>query len=175
MGFNALPDETLEDLQLNGLYLLQKKDAFRFGMDAVLLSNFVSAKRGQRVLDLGTGTGIIPVLLSAKTWASQIIGLEIQADIADMARRSVEGNNLYDRVIILKGDIKEVNAQLQPCSFDVVVSNPPYTRVGQGLVNPEETKAVARHEVLCTLEDVLDAANFVLKPNGSLLSLIHIS
>lgn len=167
MGFMSLPDETLEDLQLKGLYILQKKDAFRFGMDAVLLSSFVSAKKHQRILDLGTGTGIIPILLAAKTDAEWITGLEIQPEIAAMAKRSVDGNGLNNRVDIVEGDIKDVGTLLGPATYDVVVTNPPYTRVGSGLLNPVESKAIARHEISCTLEDVLVNGASMLKPQGN--------
>ncbi len=166
MGFVVMPNETLEDLQLGGLSILQKKDAFRFGLDAVLLSNFVNAKRHHKVLDLGTGTGIIPILLVGKTEAQDITGLEIQPEIAAMAQRSIDGNGLNNRVKIIRGDIKEAVALLGAAVYDVVVSNPPYTRMGSGLVNPAESKAIARHELFCTLEDVLVSAAALLKPQG---------
>lgn len=166
MGFNVLPDETLEDLQLKGLFILQKKDKFRFGMDAVLLANFVSISKPKRVLDLGTGTGIIPILLAAKTNAKWITGIEIQPDIAEMAKRSVEGNGLSDRIEIIEGDIKHAKDLLGAATYDVVVTNPPYTKAGSGLINPAESKAISRHEIFCTLEDVLECAFSMLKPNG---------
>ncbi len=166
MGFVVLPDETLEDLQIQGLFILQKKDAFRFGLDAVLLSNFVVARRHQKVLDLGTGTGIIPILLAAKTEAQSITGIEIQPDIAAMAQRSVDGNGLNNRVKIVTGDIKSAISLLGASIYDVIVSNPPYTKVGGGLVNSSESKAIARHELFCTLEDVLANAAALLKPQG---------
>jgi tRNA1Val (adenine37-N6)-methyltransferase len=166
MGFVVQPDETLEDLQLNGLFILQKKEAFRFGMDAVLLSSFVTVRKNQNVLDLGTGTGIIPILLSAKTEAKKITGLEIQSEIADMAQRSIEGNNLGDKIDIVKGDIKDAVSIFGRGSFDVVVTNPPYTSAGSGLVNPEDTKAISRHEIFCTLDDILKTSSAVLKPRG---------
>lgn len=166
MGFDIWPDETLEDLQLNGLFLLQKKSSFRFGMDAVLLSNFVTAKKGQRILDLGTGTGIIPVLLSAKTKAEKITGLEIQSDIVDMAHRSIVGNTLNDIIEIVKGDIKEAVSIFGAATYDIVVTNPPYIRSGSGLINTADTKAIARHEIYCTLGDVLKSSAGLLKPQG---------
>ncbi len=166
MGFVVLPDETLEDLQIQGLFILQKMDAFRFGLDAVLLSNFVVARRHQKVLDLGTGTGIIPILLAAKTEAQSITGIEIQPDISAMAQRSVDGNGLNNRVKIVTGDIKSAVSLLGASIFDVIVSNPPYTKVGGGLVNPSESKAIARHELFCTLEDVLVNTAALLKPQG---------
>jgi tRNA1Val (adenine37-N6)-methyltransferase len=135
-------------------------------MDAVLLSGFVKAKKNQRILDLGTGTGIIPVLLAAKTCAKEIIGLEIQPSIAEMAKRSVRGNGLDDRVMILEGDIRSVSGILGAGSFDVVTSNPPYTKAGSGHVNPAESKAIARHEIYCTLKDVLVNGALMLMPQG---------
>lgn len=166
MGFVILPDETLEDLQINGLYLLQKKDSFRFGMDAVLLSNFITVKPYQNVLDLGTGTGIISVLIAAKTEAKSITGLEIQPDIADMAQRSINGNNLNNRITIKKGDIKEAVSIFGSCTYDIVVTNPPYTKAGSGLINPQDSKAISRHELYCNLTDVLTNSSAILKPQG---------
>ena len=166
MAFTVFPDETLEDLQLNGLKILQKKEAFRFGVDAVLLSHFVRVKKKQRVLDMGTGTGILPILLAAKTEAAWITGLEIQPEIAAMAKRSIDGNGLENRVEIISGDIKRVTSLLGAATYDVVVTNPPYTRAGGGLKNPEESKAIARHELFCTLEDVLRSGAQMLKPQG---------
>jgi len=166
MAFTVYPDETLEDLRIKGHFIIQKKEAFRFGVDAILLSHFVKVKRNQRVLDMGTGTGILPILIAAKTEASWITGLEIQADIAAMARRSVEGNGLAHRIEIVEGDIKNVTSLLGAATYDVVVTNPPYTRVGSGLKNPQDSKAVARHELYCTLEDVLKNGVKMLKPQG---------
>ncbi len=157
--------EQLDDLQ-NGYYIIQAEGAFRYGIDAVLLSGFARVKPGERVLDMGTGTGIIPILLSAKTKGRSFVGLEIQPRSADMAERSVAYNHLEDRIQIVTGDIKEAAAVFAPASFDVVVSNPPYMTGKHGLVNPEEAKAIARHEILCTLEDVISQAAAVLTPKG---------
>ncbi len=158
--------ERLDDLQRNGLKIIQDPERFCFGMDAVLLSGFAGAPDGGRVLDLGTGTGIIPILMSAKTKASELIGLEIQAESADMAERSVRLNNLQDRVKIVHGDIKEAGQVFDAASFDVVTSNPPYMINSHGLQNPDAPKAIARHEVLCDLEDVVKAAARCLKSGG---------
>lgn len=165
MGFIVLEGETLEDLQLNNLYIIQKRDAFRFGMDAVLLANSVRARLGDRVVDLGTGTGIIPMLLTARTQAAKITGIEIQPDIADMAVRSVEGNGLGERIEIRVMDIKNCKEKLGN-DYEIVVTNPPYTRYGSGLVNPDEAKAIARHEIMCTLSDVIEASASLLKYHG---------
>ena len=158
--------ERLDDLQRNGYKIIQSPEKFCFGMDAVLLSGFASAPEGGRVLDLGTGTGIIPILMAAKTDAKELIGLEIQEESADMAQRSVIYNDLQDRVRIVQGDIKEAGQLFDAASFDVVTSNPPYMIGGHGLKNPEGPKAIARHEVLCDLEDVIRAADRCLKSGG---------
>ena len=160
------PGERLDDLQRNGFKIIQDPERFCFGMDAVLLSGFATAPEGGKVLDLGTGTGIIPILMAAKTGASSLTGLEIQEESADMARRSVMLNDLQDRVTIVNGDIKEAGQLFDAASFDVVTSNPPYMIGGHGLKNPEGPKAIARHEVLCDLEDVVKAAARLLKSGG---------
>ena len=166
--------ERIDDLQRNGLKIIQDPGRFCFGMDAVLLSGFASAgiRQGMRVLDLGTGTGIIPLLLSAKTQAESLCGLEIQADSADMARRSVAMNHLEDRISVIQGDIKEADKLFAAASFDVVTSNPPYMIGQHGLTNPEAPKAIARHEVLCTFEDIAAQTARLLAPGGSFY-LVH--
>ncbi|MCH5275827.1 MAG: tRNA1(Val) (adenine(37)-N6)-methyltransferase [Lachnospiraceae bacterium] len=141
-------------------------------MDAVLLSGFSQVKPGGTVLDLGTGTGIIPILLEAKTSAAHLTGLEIQEESADMARRSVELNGLSSKIDIVIGDIKEADRLFPPASFDVITCNPPYMVDSHGLKNPEEPKAIARHELLCTLEDVISQAAMLLKPGGHFF-LVH--
>lgn len=166
MNFIIHEDESLEDLKINHLYILQKKTDFRFGMDAVLLANFVKARQEARIVDLGTGTGILPLLLSAKTQAERIIGIEIQHEIAEMAKRSVEGNSLTDRIEILETDLKTCTETLGTGCCDVVVSNPPYTKVGSGLVNPASSKAIARHEIMCSLRDIVMTAAALLKNHG---------
>ena len=136
-------------------------------MDAVLLSGFAKAKAGDKVLDLGTGTGIIPILMEAKTKAAYLAGLEIQEDSADMARRSVRLNHLEEKIEIITGDIKEAVSLFGAASFDVVTCNPPYMTEKHGLANPSEPKAIARHELLCTLEDVICQAAKLLRPGGN--------
>ena len=166
MKDGLLSGERLDDLQRDGLMLIQNPKWFCFGMDAVLLSSFACVPEGKKVLDLGCGNGIIPILLSAKTQAEHIEGLEIQADIADMARRSVEDNKLDSRVHITTGDIKEAAEIFGAASFDAVTTNPPYMSESHGLTNPTGHKAIARHELKCTLEDVLKASAKLLKPGG---------
>lgn len=164
--------ERLDDLQIKGYQIIQDPKRFCFGMDAVLLSGFVKAKKGSRILDLGTGTGVIPILLAAKTEAESIIGLEIQEASAEMAARSVQMNQLESRIQIIQGDIKEAAELFSAASFDVITSNPPYMNSQHGLENPYEPKNIARHEILCSLEDVVKAAAHLVKPGGSFF-LIH--
>ena len=161
-----LANERVDDLQRNGLKIIQKTDGFCFGMDAVLLSGFAHVKRGEKVLDMGTGTGIIPLLLSAKTQGEHFTALEIQKEIAEMAARSVAMNHLEDKIEIVNGDIKEASRIFGAASFDVVTTNPPYMNDAHGLKNPTEVKAISRHEVLCTLEDVVREGAKVLKSGG---------
>lgn len=160
------PHERLDDLHRGGYHIIQDPKRFCFGVDAVILSGFARVKRGEDVLDLGTGTGVIPVLLAAKTEGRHFTGLEIQPESVEMAARSVRLNELEERVRIVEGDIKDAAGLFGGSSFDVVVSNPPYMNNGGGLVNPSEAKAIARHEILCTLEDVAAAAGKLLRPKG---------
>lgn len=169
---NLKETERIDDLQRNGYRIIQDPERFCFGMDAVLLSGFARAKDGARVLDLGTGTGIIPILLLAKTGAAHLTGLEIQADSADMARRSVALNGLEEKIDIVTGDIREAGRIFDAASFDVITCNPPYMIEEHGLKNPEDAKAIARHELLCTLEDVVSQAAKLLKPGGKFF-LVH--
>ena len=159
-------DERIDDLQRNGYRIIQKKKGFCFGMDAVLLSGFAQVKEGEVAVDLGTGTGIIPSLLEAKTKGKHFTGLEIQEEVAEMAGRSVRLNQLENRVDIVRGDIKEASRLFGKASFDVVTSNPPYMNDNHGLKNPELPKAIARHEVFCTLDDVCREASLLLKSGG---------
>ena len=168
MTIDLLPGERIDDLQRNGYRIIQDPSRFCFGMDAVLLSGYAQAGEGARVLDLGTGTGIVPILMEAKTKAAQLIGLEIQKESAQMARRSVALNDLQDKIQIVDGDIKEAGQLFDAASFDVITCNPPYMISQHGLQNPDSPKAIARHEVLCTLEDVIKASARLLKPGGKL-------
>lgn len=166
MATNLKPEERLDDLQLKGYEIIQHPGKFCFGMDAVLLSGFAKVKRGEQVLDLGTGTGILPILLEAKTEGSHFTGLEIQDESADMARRSMIHNGLEERISIVTGDIKEASSIFGAASMDVITTNPPYMIGAHGLPNPEGAKAIARHEVLCTLDDILRESARLLKPKG---------
>ena len=158
--------ERLDDLQRNGYSIIQNDERFCFGMDAVLLSGFADVKPGESAIDLGTGTGIIPILLEAKTEGRHFTGLEIQEESADMATRSVALNHLQDKVDIVIGDIKDASKHFGASSFDVVTTNPPYMIGQHGLTNTDEAKAIARHEVLCNLDDVLRESAKLLKPGG---------
>ncbi|MBQ1850745.1 MAG: tRNA1(Val) (adenine(37)-N6)-methyltransferase [Lachnospiraceae bacterium] len=164
--------ERLDDLQLSGLKIIQDPERFCFGMDAVLLSGFVRARQGDQLLDLGTGTGILPLLLSAKTQCAHLTGLEIQEESADMARRSVALNHLEERISIVSGDLKEAGQIFAPASFDCITCNPPYMIGQHGITNPDAPKAIARHEILCTFEDVAAAAEKLLKSGGKFF-LVH--
>ena len=163
---NLKEEERLDDLQVNGYEIIQHPGKFCFGMDAVLLSNFARVKKGECALDLGTGTGIIPILLTAKTEGKAFVGLEIQDESADMARRSVAHNHLETKVRIVNGDIKEASSIFGSASFDVITTNPPYMIGQHGIANASDTKTIARHEVLCTLDDILRESAKVLKPGG---------
>lgn len=166
MEIELRPGERLDDLQRNGYKIIQNEKLFCFGMDAVLLAAFARVREGEQVLDLGTGTGVIPILLEARTRGKSFAGLEICGTSADMARRSVQYNHLEEKVSIIQGDIKEADRIFPAASFDVVTSNPPYMTANHGLVNPDMDKAAARHEIFCTLEDVVKQAARALKPQG---------
>lgn len=166
MSVNLLEGERLDELHRNGYYIIQSPARFCFGMDAVLLSGFSNVKPGETAIDLGTGTGIIPILLEAKTKGEHFTGLEIQPESADMARRSVAYNHLEHKINIEIGNIKDASSQFGASSFHVVTTNPPYMTGQHGLTNPNEAKAIARHEILCTLEDVIRESARLLKPQG---------
>lgn len=159
--------ERIDDLQCKGLRLIQNPDGFCFGIDAVLLANFSKVKRGSKVVDLGTGTGIIPVLISGKSRADKIIGVEIQEEVAEMATRSVKLNDPEDRVSILNEDLNNITSLIGKNTVDVVVSNPPYMH-SKGIINENDKKAISRHGIMCDLEDIFRVAKDILKPNGKL-------
>lgn len=158
--------ERFDDLERNHYRIIQNPEKFCFGMDAVLLSGFVRVKEGENVIDLGTGTGIIPILLKAKTPGKHFTGLELQAESVDMARRSVACNGLERSIDIVEGDICTATEMFGASRFDVVTTNPPYMTGQHGIVNPELPKAIARHELRCTLEDVVREGARLLKPGG---------
>ncbi len=163
---NQKPGERLDELHRNGYVIIQNPETFCFGMDAVLLSGFARVKKGERVLDLGTGTGIIPILLEAKTQGEHFTGIEIQEESADMAARSVALNGLTERIDIVTGDLKDASELFGASSFDVVTTNPPYMIDSHGISSANAAKAAARHEIFCTLDDVLSQSAKLLKPGG---------
>ncbi len=165
-------DETLDDLQLKGIHVIQKKDAFRFGIDAVLLANFANIKKRHKVIDFCTGTGIIPFIIAGKTECNDIKGIEIQEEFVDMAKRTVDFNNLSDRINFYCRDLKDIDFLKSMEKVDVVTVNPPYKLQGSGIININDKNAIARHEILCNLEDVIVASKTVLKDNGRLY-MIH--
>lgn len=172
MKIELKPTERLDDLGRNHYQIIQDPKRFCFGIDAVLLTEFARIKKGETVLDMGTGTGIIPILLKAKTEASHLTGLEIQKESAEMASRSVAYNQLEKSISIISGDIKEAGEIFGAASFDVVTCNPPYMIAEHGLQNEAEAKLIARHEILCTFDDVASQASKVLKQGGAFY-LVH--
>lgn len=160
------PGERVDDLQIKGYRIIQHPGRFCFGMDASLLSSFAKVKKGERALDLGTGTGVLPVLLEAKHNGEHYTGLEIQKESADMARRSIALNALEDKIDIVEGDIKEAAAIFGAASFHVITVNPPYMIGDHGVPNENEAMRIARHEVLCTLEDILRESAKILPDKG---------
>ena len=159
-------DERIDDLNRCGYRIIQNTKKFCFGIDAVLLSGFAKASKGDKVVDLGTGTGILPILMEAKTSAESFIAIDIQSESVEMANRSVCMNNQQDKIKIIEGDIKTASKDLGVGMYDVVTSNPPYMNNSHGLVNPDEAKAIARHELKCSLEDVVRETSKLLKVGG---------
>ncbi len=168
-------DERIDDLQIGGLKIIQNTKKFCFGMDAVLLANFAAldiVERDERILDLGTGTGIIPLLVWGKTLSKEIVGLEIQEDMVRMAKRSVHLNQLQDRIKIVEGDIISPPSEILPNYYDVIITNPPYMEDKGGLINPTAAKAISRHEILCSLEDIIKTTKKYLRSRGKFF-MIH--
>ena len=165
---NLLPssDETLDTFFNGELQILQKKKGYRFSVDAILLSQFARICKDERVIDLGTGCGILPLLLSHTTRASSFVGVEIQRALAECARKNVVLNDLDSRISILEQDFRALKKTFPPGSFDVVLSNPPYRRYRSGRINPSVEKAVARHEIKGTLEDLIGIASYLLPSKG---------
>ena len=162
-------NERIDDLELNNLKIIQNKNGFCFGMDSVLLSDFAkNVKSNAKVIDLGTGTGILPILLSAKTKVSKIVGIEIQKEVANMASRSVLLNNLQDKIEIVCEDIKNLKNIYETNFFDAVVTNPPYKTKGTGGINEFEAKLISRHEITANLEDFISISSYLLKDQSSI-------
>lgn len=165
-------DETLDDLQLKGLHIIQKRNGFRYGVDAVLLANFSKIKKGTEVIDFCTGTGVIPFILAGKTEAALITGIEIQEEFVEMANRSRKYNKLEGKLNFVSQDLKNIDYLKALNKVDVVTVNPPYKQQNSGIVSTNDKSAIARHEIMCTLEQVIIAAKSVLKHNGRMY-MIH--
>lgn len=172
MKVDIKEDESVDDLQLEGLRLIQKEKAFRFGVDAVLLSYFANVKFKHRVIDLCTGTGIIPFLIYGKYKPKEVVGVEIQEEMVEMANRSSVLNQTENLVKFYCKDLKEKDLNKELGLFDVVTVNPPYKLNNAGIVNPHDKLAIARHEILCNLEDVICTSRKLLKDNGRLF-MVH--
>lgn len=161
--------ERIDDLQINNLKIIQNENWFCFGIDSVLLSDFSkSIKNNSKIIDLGTGTGIISILLTAKTNPESIIGVEIQPEVADMAKRSIYLNKLENKVDIINEDIRNLDKKLHLSEFDAIVTNPPYMKENTGLKNENNTKLISRHEIKCTLEDIAKISSKLLKNHGEI-------
>ena len=167
MEIELKENERIDDLEFKGLKIIQNKEGFCFGIDSVLLSDFAkNIKKGSKVLDLGTGTGIIPILLCGKTELKKIVGVEIQEEVSNMAKRSIKLNNLENRFEIINENILNLNNIYKNQTFDVVVTNPPYKKNGTGIVNEDEKKIISRHEITAKLEDFIKIAKDLLKDKG---------
>lgn len=164
--------EKVDELIQGNCKIIQDKDKFCFGIDSLLISKFATARLNDEVFDLGTGTGVIPLVMSHTTKAKHFTALEVQVQSVDMARRSVELNGLENKISVVECDIKNVGKKFNKNAADVVVSNPPYMTLNQGEASPKDSKSIARTEILCRLEDVVSAADFLLKPNGKFF-MIH--
>lgn len=165
-GVTVHPYERVDDLQLNGLRIIQNPMGFCFGVDAVLLSNFIKLKHGETAVEFGTGTGVIPILLSGRKSFKKISAFEVQPEVADMAKRSVKLNGLEDRIEVIEDNLKEARKYIEPATVDVVFSNPPYMSTEGGIKNDQTMKTISRHEVLCTLEDIIREASKLLRFRG---------
>lgn len=165
-------NETIDDLQLGGLKIIQKKDGFKFGTDAVLLSDFAKDVKSEKTLDMCSGSGIVPILLSAKTKTAKIFCLEIQEIMCDTAKRSMELNNLSGRIEVVCGDVKDGVKIFGKRQFDLITCNPPYMKINSAIPNENNLKLIARHEILCNLEDVIAVSSSLIKTSGHLV-LVH--
>lgn len=165
-------NERIDDLHRKDYKLIQNPERFCFGIDAVLLSGYAKAKKEETVLDLCSGNGIIPILMEAKTECNQFVAIEIQADNVDMAKRSIQLNNLQDKICAIEADVNSLDRIFKPGSFDVITCNPPYMPVGTGYINDYSPKAIARHEIMCNVEQIMRASTTMLKYGGRMY-MIH--
>lgn len=162
-------NERIDDLEINDLKIIQNENGFCFGIDSILLSDFAKTiKAGTEILDLGTGTAILPILLTAKTCARHIVGVELQKDVAEMAKRSIKMNGLEDKIDIINEDIKDLTNILPINSYDAIVTNPPYMKLNTGLENESIEKLISRHEVKCTIGDIARVSTKLLKDRGEI-------
>ncbi|MEA1939070.1 MAG: methyltransferase [Candidatus Caldatribacteriota bacterium] len=159
-------DEKIENLGEKKLKIIQAQNIYRFSEDTILLIKFIKIKNYEKIIDLGSGSGIIPILLSKKRMGLSIYGIEIQKKLADMAKKSVKLNKLQARIKIIQEDIKDLKNIFKEKEFDVAVSNPPYISIGEGKINPVRSKAIARHELKCNLEDIVSISSYLLKDKG---------
>ena len=167
MDIELKENERIDDLEFKNLKIIQNKNGFCFGIDAVLLSDFAkNIKKDSKVLDLGTGTGIISILLCGKTNLKEIVGVEVQEEVFDMACRSAKLNNLEDKFKVLNSNILDLEEKLQKNYYDVIVTNPPYKKQNTGIINDEAKKLISRHEVLANLEDFIRVSSKLLKDKG---------
>lgn len=166
-------NERIDDLEFKGLKIIQNKNGFCFGIDSVILSDFAkNVKPNSNIMDLGTGTGILPILLSAKTEAKKIWGIEIQEDVANMAKRNVLLNKLEEKIEIINENILNLESKFEKNSIDVIVTNPPYKKKGTGVINEKESKLIARHEITASLEDFIEISSKLLKYKGEIF-MVH--
>jgi tRNA1Val (adenine37-N6)-methyltransferase len=162
-------DEKLDELFDGRIRVIQKKTGYRFSLDAVLLAHFAARIPAASIIDLGTGSGIVPLILARKQANATIVGVELQPGLADMARRTIALNGLTDRVSIVQDDLREIRRRFSPSSFDLVVSNPPYYPLDNGRINPDEEKAIARHEIMATVQDIIRASSYLASSAGAVL------
>jgi tRNA1Val (adenine37-N6)-methyltransferase len=159
-------DETIDALFQGKLKFYQSRRGYRFSLDAILLAYFATVKPKEKIADLGTGNGVIPLVLAQRVPSLSIVGVEVQGDLADRARRNVEVNGADERIRIIQGDVREITRMAAAESFDAVLCNPPYRKPGSGRTNPSEEKKIARHEILGTLQDFLEAGRYLLRADG---------
>lgn len=167
MDIELEANERIDDLEFKNLKIIQNKDGFCFGIDSVLLSDFAkNIKKDSMVLDLGTGTGIIPILLCGKTKLKKVTGIELQEEVAKMAKKSIKLNNLEDKFNVINENILNLNKIYENQTFDVIVSNPPYKKKDTGITNENEKKIISRHEISASLEDFIKISKDLLKDKG---------
>jgi tRNA1Val (adenine37-N6)-methyltransferase len=164
--FPLLTDETLDTMFQGKLKIIQKKNGYRFSLDAVIVGRLAQVSAGDRVIDLGTGCGIIPLIVATTNRVKEIVAVEIQEELADIARRNVALNSFDGIISVVKEDLKNLPSCYPPGFFDFVLANPPFRKLATGRINPQEQKSIARHEIAISLQEVLMVAHFLLKTQG---------